>query len=46
MIKVFLLDDHALVRTGYRLILERETDIQVVGEAEDGEAAAEAAGAD
>lgn len=37
MIKVFLLDDHALVRTGYRLILERETDIQVVGEAEDGE---------
>ena len=37
MIKVFLLDDHALVRTGYRLILERETDLQVVGEAEDGE---------
>ncbi|MCZ8062947.1 response regulator [Silanimonas sp.] len=37
MIKVFLLDDHALVRTGYRLILERETDMQVVGEAEDGE---------
>ncbi|MFN9965787.1 MAG: response regulator, partial [Lysobacteraceae bacterium] len=39
MIKVFLLDDHALVRTGYRLILERETDMQVVGEAEDGESA-------
>lgn len=38
MIKVFLLDDHALVRTGYRLILERETDMVVVGEAEDGEA--------
>jgi DNA-binding NarL/FixJ family response regulator len=38
MIKVFLLDDHALVRTGYRLILERETDMRVVGEAEDGEA--------
>ncbi|WP_461060548.1 response regulator [Silanimonas algicola] len=37
MIRVFLLDDHALVRTGYRLILERETDMQVVGEAEDGE---------
>ena len=37
MIKVFLLDDHALVRTGYRLILERETDMDVVGEAEDGE---------
>lgn len=39
MIRVFLLDDHALVRTGYRLILERESDMQVVGEAEDGEAA-------
>ncbi|MFN7519101.1 MAG: response regulator [Lysobacteraceae bacterium] len=39
MIKVFLLDDHARVRTGYRLILERETDMQVVGEAEDGESA-------
>lgn len=39
MITVFLLDDHALVRTGYRLILEREPDLRVVGEAEDGEAA-------
>lgn len=37
MIKVFLLDDHALIRTGYRLILEREVDIGVVGEAESGE---------
>ena len=38
-IKVFLLDDHALVRTGMRLILGNETDIEVVGEAESGEQA-------
>jgi len=37
MIKVFLLDDHALVRTGYRLILQQEMDIEVVGEAGSGE---------
>lgn len=37
MIRVFLLDDHALVRTGLRLILSRETDIEVVGEAHNGE---------
>ena len=34
MITVFLLDDHALVRTGYKLILQQHLDIQVVGEAE------------
>ncbi|MBS0456520.1 MAG: response regulator [Proteobacteria bacterium] len=37
MIRVYLLDDHALVRTGLRLILSGETDIEVVGEAESGE---------
>lgn len=37
MIRVFLLDDHALVRTGFRLILSQETDIDVVGEAASGE---------
>jgi DNA-binding NarL/FixJ family response regulator len=37
MIRVFLLDDHALVRTGFRLILSGETDIDVVGEAGSGE---------
>ncbi len=37
MIRVFLLDDHALVRTGYRLILERQVDIEVVGEAGSGD---------
>ena len=37
MIRVFLLDDHALVRTGYRLILGDQVDIEVVGEAGSGE---------
>ena len=36
-IKVFIVDDHALVRTGFRLILSREVDIEVVGDAESGE---------
>ncbi|KAF1702027.1 response regulator [Pseudoxanthomonas suwonensis] len=36
-IRVFLIDDHALVRTGLRMILGAETDIEVVGEAENGE---------
>ena len=38
-IKVFIVDDHALVRTGFRLILGKEVDIEVVGEAESGEEA-------
>lgn len=38
-IRVFLLDDHALVRTGMRMILSSQTDIDVVGEADSGEAA-------
>ncbi len=36
-IRVYLVDDHALVRTGMKLILEHEVDIQVVGEADNGE---------
>ena len=36
MIKVLLVDDQALVRAGFRMILEAEEDIQVVGEATDG----------
>lgn len=32
MIRVFLLDDHALVRAGYRMILQNELDIDVIGE--------------
>lgn len=38
-IHVFLLDDHALVRTGMRMMLSAETDIEVVGEADNGETA-------
>jgi DNA-binding NarL/FixJ family response regulator len=35
-IKVFLADDHAVVRDGLRLLLEEQSDISVVGEAADG----------
>ena len=35
-ISVLLVDDHSLVRRGFRRILEDETDIEVVGEAGDG----------
>lgn len=41
-IRVFLLDDHALVRAGMRMMLSAETDIEVVGEADDGERALQA----
>lgn len=37
--KVLLVDDHALLRKGLRLLLEQEADLQVVGEAENGEIA-------
>src|SRR6476659_10836830 len=36
-IRVFVVDDHALVRAGMRMILAGETDSEVVGEAESGE---------
>ena len=39
MIRVLLVDDHAVVRTGFRLLLQARPDIAVVGEAECGEAA-------
>jgi two-component system, NarL family, response regulator NreC len=38
-ITVVLADDHAVVRSALRLMLERETDVQVVAEAGDAEAA-------
>jgi DNA-binding NarL/FixJ family response regulator len=38
-IKVYIVDDHALVRAGYRLILGAEADIEVVGEADSAELA-------
>lgn len=39
MIKVMLADDHAVVRMGFRLLLEGSPDIRVVAEAETGEEA-------
>ena len=42
-IKVLLVDDHALFRVGMRNILEREPDLDVVGEAEDSRSAFDAA---
>jgi two-component system, NarL family, invasion response regulator UvrY len=38
-IKVLLVDDHAVVRAGYKRYLELDTQIEVVGEAENGEQA-------
>ncbi|HTJ37020.1 MAG TPA: response regulator transcription factor [Dactylosporangium sp.] len=43
MIRVLLADDHQLVRTGFRVILETEDDLTVVGEAADGRQAVELA---
>jgi DNA-binding NarL/FixJ family response regulator len=39
MIRVVLADDQALVRAGLRLLLDAEPEVEVVGEAEDGEQA-------
>lgn len=36
MISVFLVDDQALVRSGFRMLIEAEDDMEVVGEASDG----------
>jgi DNA-binding NarL/FixJ family response regulator len=38
-IRVLIADDQALVRSGFRLIVETRPDLEVVGEAEDGEQA-------
>jgi DNA-binding NarL/FixJ family response regulator len=43
VIRVLLADDQALVRTGFRMILKAEPDIDVVGEAADGVQAIDAA---
>src|SRR3990167_611892 len=37
MVRVFLLDDHSLVRTGFRLIVADQPDMEVIGEACTGE---------
>jgi DNA-binding NarL/FixJ family response regulator len=43
MIRVLIADDQALLRGGFRMILESQTDIEVVGEAADGREALEQA---
>ncbi len=40
-IRVLIADDQALVRAGFRMILDSESDVEVVGEAEDGVEAVE-----
>ena len=37
MIRVLIVDDHRMVRAGFRRILEDETEIGVVGEASNGQ---------
>jgi DNA-binding NarL/FixJ family response regulator len=37
MIRIVLIDDHALMRTGLKLILDKQLDMEVVAEADDGE---------
>jgi len=36
-IRVFMVDDHPIVRTGIRMLLEKAADIEVIGEAGNGE---------
>ena len=43
MIRVLIADDHGIVRSGLRMLLERQADIHVIAEADDGVAAIEAA---
>jgi DNA-binding NarL/FixJ family response regulator len=43
VIRVLIADDQAMVRRGFRLVLEEEGDMEVVGEAGDGEQAVAAA---
>ena len=42
MIRILIADDQELVRTGFRVVLDAEPDLEVVGEAADGLAALEA----
>lgn len=46
MIRVFVADDHAVLRAGLRLLLDAEPDIEVVGESSTGEDAARQVEAD
>lgn len=46
MIRILLVDDQALVRAGFRSILEKQPDFEVIGEAADGREALKLAAAD
>lgn len=39
MVHVFIVEDHPVIRQGYALVLQREADINICGEADSGEAA-------
>lgn len=39
MVQVFIVEDHPVIRQSYTLILQREADINICGEADSGEAA-------
>lgn len=41
MIRVFLVDDQAMVRAGFRMLVDSQPDLEVVGEAGDGQEAVE-----
>ena len=36
-IKVLLVDDHSVVRMGFKMLIEAESDMEVISEAESGE---------
>ncbi len=38
-IRVVVVDDHAIIRDGLRMVLDAQEDMQVIGEAASGEAA-------
>ncbi|GAH28989.1 unnamed protein product, partial [marine sediment metagenome] len=40
-IRILLAEDHGIIRQGLRLLIEKEPDMEVVGEAEDGRKAVE-----
>lgn len=39
MVQVFIVEDHPIIRQGYALILQRDADINICGEADSGEVA-------